>query len=194
MGGCGGAEHRGLVVKVSGVVRPIDQVTRSSVGKSGSSVDSRRGSGVESGFGEEGLKVTAYNQSDERIGREDGWVMESLKVTKTKLRKERVRIEGGDLSKGKLNRMKVTRPNQVAAPLAIPNAVPPISSPPREVGPEGEDNAAEGDVEGMAKDEVRSLRGTSNIWKVAAIKKAKRRREDEREANGGVSAKAQASA
>ena len=194
MGGCRGAEHRGLVVKVSGVVRPIDQVTRSSVGKSGSSVDSRRGSGVDSGFGEEGLKVTAYNQSDERIGREDGWVMESLKVTKTKLRKERVRIEGGDLSKGKLNRMKVTRPNQVAAPLAIPNAVPPISSPPREVGPEGEDNAAEGDVEGMAKDEVRSLRGTSNIWKVAAIKKAKRRREDEREANGGVSAKAQASA
>ena len=191
MGGCRGAEHRGLVVKVSGVVRPIDQVTRSSVGKSGSSVDSRRGSGVESGFGEEGLKVTAYNQSDERIGREDGWVMESLKVTKTKLRKERVRIEGGDLSKGKLHRMKVTRPNQVAAPLAIPNAVPPISSPPREVGPEGEDNAAEGDVEGMAKNEVCSLRGTSDIRKIAAIKKAKWRREDEGEANGGVSAKAQ---
>ena len=120
--------------------------------------------------------------------------MKSFKVTKGKLRKERVRIGGGDLSKGKLHRMKVTRSNQVAAPLAIPNAVPPISSPPREVGPEGEDNAAEGDVEGMAKNEVCSLRGTSDIREVAAIKKAKRRREDEGEANGGVSAKAQAPA
>ena len=186
MSGCRRAEHRGLVVKVSGVVRSIDKVTCSSVGKSGSGVDSR--------FGEEGLKVTAYNQSDERIGRENGGVMKSLKVTKGKLRKERVRIGGGDLSKGKLHRMKVTRSNQVAAPLAIPNAVPPISSPPREVGPEGEDSAAEGNVERMAKNEVRSLRSTSDIWKVAAIKKAKRRREDEGEANGGVSAKAQAPA
>ena len=186
MGGCRGAEHRGLVVKVSGVARPIDQVTCSSVGKSGRGVDSR--------FGVEGLKITAYNQSDERVGREDGRVLKSFKVTKGKLRKERVRIEGGDLSKGKLHRMEVTRSNQLAAPLAIPNAVPPISSPPREVGPEGEDNAAEGDVEGMAKNEVCSLRGTSDIRKVAAIKKAKWRREDEGEANGGVSAKAQAPA
>ena len=187
MGGCRGAEHRGLVVKVSGVARPIDQVTCSSVGKSGSGVDSR--------FGVKGLKVTAYNQSDERVGREGSREVEGFKVTKGKLRKERVRIEGGDLSKGKLHRMEVgTRSNQVAAPLAIPNAVPPISSPPREVGPEGEDNAAEGDVEGMAKNEVCSLRGTSDIRKVAAIKKAKWRREDEGEANGGVSAKAQAPA
>ena len=119
-------------------------------------------------------------------------MLKGFKVTKGKLRKERVRIEGGDLSKGKLHRMEVgTRSNQVAAPLAIPNAVPPISSPPREVGPEGEDNAAEGDVEGMAKNEVCSLRGTSNIRKIAAMKKTKWRGKDEREANGGVSTEAQ---
>ena len=184
MGGCRGAEHRGLVVKVSGVVRPIDQVTCSSVGKSGSGRDSR--------FGVEGLKVTAYNQSDERVGREGRRVLKGFKVTKGKLRKERVRIEGGDLSKGKLHRMEVgTRSNQVAAPLAIPNAVPPISSPPREVVPEGEDDAAEGNVEGMATNEVCSLGGTSNIRKIAAVKKAEWRGEDEGKANGGVSTEAQ---
>ena len=118
--------------------------------------------------------------------------MKGFKVTKGKLRKERVRIKGGDLSKGKLHRIEVrTRPNQVAALLAIPNAVPPISSPPREVVPEGEDNTAEGNVEGMATNEVCSLRGASNIRKIAAVKKTKRRREDEREANGGVSTEAQ---
>ena len=75
VGGCRGAEHRGLVVKVSVVSRPIDQVTCSSVGKSGSGVDSR--------FGVKGLKVTAYNQSDERVRGES---LKSFKVTNCDLR------------------------------------------------------------------------------------------------------------